>query len=73
MGEQRHHGSMCLTGAELGRLGAWEDEDPMADLEMVVVERGDLAGSSCSEMGAAAPCTWGRRAAEGGEAKGEGS
>jgi hypothetical protein len=23
-------------------------------------------------MGAAAPCTWGRRAAEGGEAKGEG-
>jgi hypothetical protein len=47
MGEQRHHGSMCLTGAELGKLGTWEDENPMADLEMLVAERGELAGSSC--------------------------
>jgi hypothetical protein len=54
MGEQRHHGSVCLTGAELGRLVAWEDEDPMADLEMLVAERGELAGSSCWDMGAAA-------------------
>jgi hypothetical protein len=46
----------------LGRLGAWEDEDPMADLEMVVAERGQLVGSSCWEMGAAGPCSWGRRA-----------
>jgi hypothetical protein len=47
MGEQRRRGPMCLRGAELGRLGAWEDEDPMADLEMVVAERWELVGSSC--------------------------
>jgi hypothetical protein len=54
MGEQRRRSPECLRGAELGRLGAWEDKDPMADLEMMVAERGELEGSSCWDVGAAA-------------------